>query len=476
VTKGPSLLRRLLLGQLAVLALFASFAAGNYIWQFYREQGSLNYLLQRYANTLGSVVDRFQAEQVETKVLHDFISTYGELVQEEISLEKTGMSASKSGLAVIIAISHAGTSKEITRSRSTPAEILLPAPSLGVKHVTMANQSWHIATVLSPSGKHYIQFAEPKSSAFSGVKRVLLNYIVYPFAIFLPLSALLMGFVLHFGLKPLNILTNTIERRDPNDLTPLTLDQLDTETKPLIQAINTLMIKLRRTLELERSFLADAAHELRTPLAVIQAQSHLLEIAANESEREQSARKLENGITRAASLIEKLLAGAQMNSENFKPQFEQLSVNDLVQERVAILSILAVKKQIELSFHQSQRLVTAISKPLFVSAFDNILDNAIRYTPEFGTITVSVARHGDREIEIAILDTGIGISPDEHTRVFERFHRVIRPEQNGLEPPGSGLGLSIVKQAIQTHGGTVHLRSGSDNTGLLVQLLIPLKH
>jgi two-component system, OmpR family, sensor histidine kinase QseC len=473
--QGPSLLKRLLLGQFAILIAFASFAAVNFIWQFYREQGPLNGALSRYANKLGPVVDRLQSEQADPKVLTNFVSTYGELIQDDLSIEKTGKPAAQSGLNIIIAISLAENGKELVRSANTAAEIRLPKPELGIQQVQIASKSWHIATVLSPNGKHYIQFAEPQDIAFAGVRLVLLEYIVYPLTIFLPMSALLMGLVIHFGLKPINSLTKTIEQRDPNNLTPFSVERLDAETKPLIKAINALMVKLRRTLELERGFLADAAHELRTPLAVIQAQSHLLETAANQSEREKAARKLEHGVARAASLIEKLLAGAQMNSEDFKPQFEQLSVNNLVQERVAALSILAVKKQIELSFHQTEVLEAVVSKSLFVSAFDNVLDNAIRYTPEFGTITVSVSRYGIHAIEIAVVDSGIGIQPEEQEKVFERFHRVIGREQNGHQAVGSGLGLSIVKQAINTHGGTVHLQTGPANTGLLVQLRIPLK-
>jgi two-component system, OmpR family, sensor kinase len=475
VIQGPSLLRRLLLGQLALLLVFAAFAAGNFIWQFYREQGHYSNSLERYANSLGPVVDQFQSEQADPRMLASFISTFSDLIQEDLSFDKTGKPAAQSGFSTIISVGLVQSGNEIMRSASADVNARLPAPNLGVQQVQIANKAWHVVTVHSPSGKYYIQFAEPSEIVFSGVRLILLEYIVYPLVIFLPLSALLMGLVIHFGLKPINRLTATIERRDPNNLTPLDLDRLDAETKPLVRAINALMVKLKKTLELERRFLADAAHELRTPLAVIQAQSHLLETAETQSERHQSARQLENGVTRAASLIEKLLAGAQMNSEDFKPTFEQLSINELVQDRVAALSVLAVKKQIDLSFHDTETLVADVSKPLFVSAFDNILDNAIRYTPDFGTVAVSVSRHTDREVEVSVVDSGIGIGLEEQAKVFERFHRVISRQKNGDVPTGSGLGLSIVKQAISSHGGTVLLQTGPDNTGLLVQLRIPLQ-
>jgi signal transduction histidine kinase len=464
----PSLLRRLLLGQLGILIFFASFAAVNFVWSFYREQGDLEKTLAKYATRIGPIVDRNLVERQSISNLQEIIDSYSQLLAEEISQEKLGKNVDESGLKVIVSVRHKN-GEEIMRNRATENLGKIPPLSNGLHKVTVGEKSWQMAAVTTPSGLYIIQFGEPIETPFYAVRSILLEYIVYPLAIFLPLAAIMMGLVIRFGLKPLNQLIEVIVKRKPDDLEPIAVPKIYSETTTLVEALNNLLSKLSGTLSRERSFLADAAHELRTPLAVVQAQAHLLEIADNPKEKATAARELDRGIERAASLVAKLLTSAQLNSDEFKHQFVSAELNAIVQERIAVLSVLAVKKDIELSFHETEIITAPICLNLFNSALDNILDNAIRYTPSHGAIEVSLRKGNQSQFVVAVLDNGPGISPALLQKAFERFYRV-----EGNEESGSGLGLAIARQAMQVHKGEIKLSAGPKGVGLLAELIGPL--
>jgi signal transduction histidine kinase len=241
------------------------------------------------------------------------------------------------------------------------------------------------------------------------------------------------------------------------------------ETEPLVSEINSLLLKLNTTLTRERNFLADAAHELRTPLAVIQAQAHVLRHAATETEKNIATTELSMGIGRAASLIQKLLLTARVSVEDFVPRFESVDLTALVQQRVTTFSVLAAAKKIEMELLAPPRCVVKIDRETFISAVDNVLDNAIRYTPEDGAIAISITQLAEGKVSLRIADNGTGISHELYERVFERFFRI-----PGSEQLGSGLGLAIVKRVLALHDGNVALSTGLDQRGLAVNLTMPV--
>ncbi len=239
----------------------------------------------------------------------------------------------------------------------------------------------------------------------------------------------------------------------------------------MVSEINSLLPKLNTTLTREPNFLADAAHELRTPLAVIQAQAHVLRHAASEAEKNVATTELNMGIGRAASLIQKLLLTARVSVEDFVPRFEPVDLTAFVQERIATFSVLAAEKKIEMELQAPSRCVVKIDRETFISAVDNVLDNAIRYTPKEGAIAISITQLAEGRVSLRIADNGTGISHDLYERVFERFYRVAGTEQQGS---GCGLGLAIVKRVLALHGGDVALSTGLDQRGLAVNLTMPV--
>jgi two-component system sensor histidine kinase QseC len=163
------------------------------------------------------------------------------------------------------------------------------------------------------------------------------------------------------------------------------------------------------------------------------------------------------------------LLSARVAEEDFAPRFQRVNLADFAQDRVASLSAIALKKNIEIELRAEAPCEAHIDKVTFTSAFDNVLDNAIRYTPAGGAIAVHVHNTPSRDVLVRVSDNGVGIPSELHQRVFERFFRV-----TGSDQQGSGLGLAIVKQVIDLHGGHVSLAEGVNGKGLTVELKLPV--
>jgi signal transduction histidine kinase len=175
------------------------------------------------------------------------------------------------------------------------------------------------------------------------------------------------------------------------------------------------------------------------------------------------------GIARAASLIQKLLLTAKVSGEHYTPRLETVDLVSFVQERIAVLSVLAAHKCIDMELRAPLQCLVRADRDTFVSVIDNVLDNAIRYTPVEGQIIISVDPMGEDKVRVRVADSGVGIAPELHERVFERFFRV-----SGTEQQGSGLGLAIVKRVLALHGGKVALSLGLNQRGLSVDLTMPV--
>jgi two-component system OmpR family sensor kinase len=211
--------------------------------------------------------------------------------------------------------------------------------------------------------------------------------------------------------------------------------------------------------------MADAAHELRTPLTALHLQMGTLSRAANEAERDDAMGKLSAGMQRAIRLVEQMLSLARQ-----EPRVEAIRapvpLADIARDVVAELVPLADAKQIDLGISNSQPAVVMGDPDALRTLTRNLVDNAVRYTPAGGRVDVSVENGGDGgQTLLKVVDNGPGIPPEERSRVLDRFYR--RP---GTSPPGSGLGMAIVKAIADTHGATLELDSGPDGTGLAVSV------
>jgi signal transduction histidine kinase len=238
------------------------------------------------------------------------------------------------------------------------------------------------------------------------------------------------------------------------------------ELKPVVTTFNELLNKLRGKVQRERDFVQDAAHELRTPMAVISAQAHVLARAASEAERLQAEGALESAIARASHLARQLLALASLDESRSAPM-QRMDLAHLLQTMLAQAMPLARQRCIELSLDAPESLSLESDMAALQSIVMNLIDNGVRYGREGGQLAVTLQNSPDH-ITLIVADDGPGIPETERTHIFERFVR-----GSGQDIPGSGLGLAIVKQAVQRLRGSVQIDTGLDGRGVAFVVRIP---
>jgi signal transduction histidine kinase len=275
------------------------------------------------------------------------------------------------------------------------------------------------------------------------------------------------------GLAPLDRLRAEVGRRSDQDLSSLEAQRVPREVRPLVDAINALLARLDSALAAHRRFVANAAHQLRTPLAGLDAQA---ELALRESEPEAVRRSLEQvhqAAGRAARLVSQLLSLARLEPRSGRPlQVEPLDLNELARDTTARWVPPALARGIDLCFESNGAQAKALGDRLLLEELlGNLLDNAVRYTPSKGEVTVRVQRSG-RGIELSVEDNGPGIPEDERDKVLERFKR----GSTGLQTSGSGLGLAIVREIAVTHGAEIRLEAGKHGRGTRVSVAFPTRH
>ena len=266
------------------------------------------------------------------------------------------------------------------------------------------------------------------------------------------------------ALEPLRQLSSGIAARGSDDLTAIDVDPKFDELRPLVSALNSLLLQLRSKVSREHAFVQDAAHELRTPLAVISAQAHVLGMADSMAERRDAESQMDQAIARAAHLIHQLLDLAKFDHDK-SPAPLELDIVALVRQELASLVPSAAKRNIELSLDTCESIIATIERHAFLSVLYNLLDNALRYVDEGGRIAVELG-HRDGMLSLSVADNGPGIPPEHGALVFERFHRVT---QTGAS--GSGLGLAIASKAALRLNGALSLSGGLDGRGCRFSLL-----
>ncbi len=301
-----------------------------------------------------------------------------------------------------------------------------------------------------------------------------LSYYARPLLYGLPLIALPLWLLFRLGFAPLRRIGAQISARSAQDLTPLPPNRY-VELAPLVNAVNSLMARLQQRLDREHEFLADAAHELKTPLAVIQLSAEALEQPEGPHSargRKEAQERLRLGVQRATHTVHQLLALARSGADSLDISKGHHDLVDLVRERIALASGLAIQRRIELELDAPEQLPLWLNRESICSLVDNLVDNAIKYSPESGHVMVQLQIEGE-SVLLRVSDQGPGIAPELRSRVFERFVRLPNALQAGPPCHGSGLGLTIVERAAAQHGASVELLDGPGGRGLTVQVRLP---
>jgi two-component system OmpR family sensor kinase len=275
------------------------------------------------------------------------------------------------------------------------------------------------------------------------------------------------------SLEPVARVRKQLASRQADDLSPVSDAGLPDEVRPLVQELNLLFGRVRTAFDTQQNFVADAAHELRTPLAALKLQVQSLERSDQRTDSQEARRiavsRLSAGIERATRLVEQLLVLARQEASAAPHQPVVLA--DLAKRAVADLIGVAQNKQIDLGLQRADGGEVEGQLEALMILLRNLVDNAIKYTPAGGTVDVSVVREQGAScshLEVTVEDSGPGIPAEERERVFDRFYRV-----PGSEAAGSGLGLAIIKAIAERHGATLTLGESARLGGLAATVRFP---
>ena len=283
----------------------------------------------------------------------------------------------------------------------------------------------------------------------------------------LAISLVVLGLTME--LRPILAVKDALATRQPDSLTPLQAGGLQQELRPIVEAINQYIFRLNAQVTVQKRFVADAAHQLRTPLAVIDSQIQFARQLDDPQRVAQVLASLQEGSRSMTDLTNKLLLLSQAEASNGsafpRGPVDLLSVAAMVLEELAGL---ALKKNIDLGLETTlERAMVTGNEAQLGGMLMNLIDNALRYTPEGGKVTVGLENRR-KELIVTVTDNGPGIPAEVRERVFERFYRNARPDQ-----PGSGLGLAIVREIVQASQGSIRLEVPATGTGLVVVVSLP---
>ena len=337
------------------------------------------------------------------------------------------------------------------------------------------NQEIRVAVVKLPveteevRGLVTVQVAETLSPRTTLLREVLLG-MALPQGLLAILAGVVIWFAVARGLAPLAVLQREIERRSHRDLSALSVANVPAEVRPLVESTNRLLHRLSMGLAAQQRFIADAAHQLRTPIAGLRTQTELARRQTSPADVEAALAQLQTAAERTTHLVNQLLslARAEPSTDHAQP-LEKLDVGALAREVTTDRVPRALARNIDLGFEGNGAMPPMAGNDFLLrEMLGNLIDNAINYTQPGGHVTVRVACERDN-LRLGVEDDGPGIPEAERDAVLERFHRVL-----GTGVEGAGLGLSIVREIVLRHGGTIRLLSGQDSRGTLALVTLPL--
>ena len=365
----------------------------------------------------------------------------------------------KRGRGVVFQIWERGVTLRL-RSANAPRE-RLAAREEGFSDVTMDGRGWRVFSGWDAKRRYLVQVAE-RNSVRREIAQGIATNLLAPLLLALPVLGLFVWFSIARALGPLRALGRQVEERKPDNLGALAVDNAPAEVAPLVHSLNALFERVGRLIESERRFTADAAHELRTPLAAVKTQAQVARGAGEDGERRHALDNVIAGCDRATRLVEQLLTLARLEPGLPGGRAEPCDLRALAQRTIAELAPAALSRKVEIELAEGGSARTEGYPDLLAILLRNLVDNSIRYCPAGGTVRVEVAG-ADDTASITVMDNGPGIPAEERAKVGQRFYRIL-----GTEESGSGLGLSIVRRIAEIHRAAVSLGDGPGGKGLRV--------
>ena len=343
----------------------------------------------------------------------------------------------------------------LARSASAPQEPLTQRRKRGFADSQVDGKAWRVFVTQGRESDVRIVVGELQSVRREIVLASLIS-ILKPMAWALPLLALGIWWAVRGSVQPLGRLGHAVAARQPQSLESLSTAGVPPEVLPLVTALNELFERMARLLATEQQFTADAAHELRTPIAGIRMQAQVAQGATNTQERATALQATVQGCDRATRLVEQLLQLARLDAEA-TPDRSSTPLADVARQVAADLQATAERRQqrIVLREPMAPDVHIPLPEPLARVLLRNLLDNALRYSPEGAEVQLQINELGDGHAQLSVEDSGPGLTPEEQARLGERFFRVL-----GTGQSGSGLGWSIIQRIARLH----HLQVGTDRS------------
>ncbi|MBO9536298.1 MAG: sensor histidine kinase [Herbaspirillum sp.] len=447
----PSLVRRIMLAQLLLLTLLWCAFLTYVLWESLRSPGLLGGT--KVFDTVLAVADQLEDRpQARNQILREI----------DLALREDYGAGNDSNISTSLIVRSHG--KVIYASEDAP---------LGVRNtrydtnerVAVGDRFWRSRTARSPRSDTEASLVIPGDAWTFFIHINSRGYYVLPLLISLPFLLLPAWLSVRVALRPWSKVAREVAERGPQDLTPLQSMPKHEELRNMVDCINDLLARVRESAGRERAFIADAAHELRTPLAAMRINVEALQSRVADAHQRELLRGILNSGNRATRLVRQLLLLMRSETHTEAP-LRPLDLTALVQERLAALSPLAAEREVELELDARDTAWVDGAREGLVSLVDNLVENAVKYSPARSRVEVDV-RVTAQGVQLGVSDAGPGIAPAMRERVFDRFFR--DPDQT---QSGSGLGLAIVKTVVQQHGGSVALDTSAEG-GLAVTVILP---
>ena len=346
-------------------------------------------------------------------------------------------------------------------------KIPLSSGRAGLSTLWLDGHSWRVNTVYDPQTDLTFMVAE-RSNYRQQLENQLTQDSIFIMLVTYPFLGFLIWVIVGRGLDTLKKVAREVRHRAPSNLKPVDLVSVPSEIEPLVTELNSLFSRLQEAFDREKRFTADAAHELKTPLAALSTQTQVALRAETTEARNQALLKVLAGVNRSTHVVQQLLTLSRMLPEATINEAAQVSVTKQASDVAALLAPEAIAKNIDLELITPDSSATILGNATAVNILiRNLVDNAIRYTHENGTVKIDIHENAN-EVALHVTDNGPGIPEELRERVFERFFRVI-----GNQTTGSGLGLGIVQQIASLHHAEIQLKTPENGTGLEVKVVFP---
>ena len=352
----------------------------------------------------------------------------------------------------------------LVHTLSAPSFTAPPATPGFSDVVDLNNRHWRAFLLEDKQNELRIWVGERDDVRADLVDRIV-RHTLWPNILGSLVLAAMVWMAIGWGLKPLADMAETLRARHSGSLEPLHLTPLPSELEPMQAALNRMLAQIQEVLGRERRFIADAAHEMRTPLAVLRVHAQNLMEAGTEEQRRESLAFLITGVDRASRLVNQLLTMARLEPKNQKPALHAIDLTETVRDSLVQLTPWLLSKHLELAFDVDERPCKVMADASTIDiALTNLITNAANFSPEHGVITVQLSQ-ADGFYALSVLDQGPGIDEADRARVFERFY-------SRGNAQGAGLGLTIVNTIAHRLGGRITLVNRPEG-GLQATLTIP---